>query len=104
MSSYVDSSAGATEHCEQMANVHVDLADRYNHIASLVNRKLWHQLTVDILNFVSEGDAHANLRETPEGTNSFFALYQQVVLAVHKKIKSSQFGTHCQCRGNLSVQ
>mmetsp|Transcript_2643 Transcript_2643/g.3854 ORF Transcript_2643/g.3854 Transcript_2643/m.3854 type:complete len:414 (+) Transcript_2643:137-1378(+) len=86
MSSYVDTSAGATEHCEQMANVHVDLADRYNHIASLVNQKLWHQLTVDILNFVSEGDAHKNLRETPEGTNSFFALYQQVVLAVDKKL------------------
>mmetsp|Transcript_23420 Transcript_23420/g.32831 ORF Transcript_23420/g.32831 Transcript_23420/m.32831 type:complete len:416 (+) Transcript_23420:155-1402(+) len=86
MSSYVDSSAGATEHCEQMANVHADLADRYTHFASLVNQKLWHQLTMDILSFVSEGNAHQNLRETPEGTNSFFALYQNVVLAVDKKL------------------
>jgi len=84
MSDFVEVTAGASDHCERMASLHADLAERYNRIASLCSEKLWHQLTVEVLDFVS--DPENNLRETSEGTNSFLALYDKVVLSVDKKL------------------
>jgi 26S proteasome regulatory subunit N9 len=83
MSSYVDASNSAVEHCETMANLHADLAEVYHEIAEQCRQKLWHQLTVTILPFLSDSK---NLRTTSEGTNSFLALYDKVVTTVEKKL------------------
>lgn len=85
MSSYVDATSGAAEHCEAMSSLHADLADTYQNIAQLCRQKLWHQLTLTVLPFVS---TPSNLRTTSEGTNSFLALYDKVVLCVDKKLNS----------------
>lgn len=85
MSSYVDATSGAIEHCETMANLHVDLAETYNKIADLCRQKLWHQLTLTIIPFVYDS---SNLRTTSEGTNSFLALYDKVITTVEKKLNS----------------
>mmetsp|Transcript_40155 Transcript_40155/g.45702 ORF Transcript_40155/g.45702 Transcript_40155/m.45702 type:complete len:407 (-) Transcript_40155:119-1339(-) len=85
MSSYVDATSGAVEHCEAMAALHADLAETYNKVANLCRQKLWHQLTLTILPFVSNP---ANLRTTSEGINSFLALYDKVVTTVDKKLNS----------------
>jgi len=83
MSTYVDATSGATEHCESMAKLYPDLADDYNEIASLVSSKLWHQLTLKLLELVEEPK---NFRTTDEGTSSFLALYDKVVQSVDKKL------------------
>ena len=83
MSMYIDATSGAVEHCETMANLHPELAEKYQLIASHCRSKLWHQLTLTIQTFVDSSD---NLRTTTEGTNSFLALYDKVVLSVDKKI------------------
>lgn len=83
MSTYVDATSGAVEHCEAMAKLNTDLADDYNEISSLVENKLWHQLTLKVLDFL-ENPKH--YRTTPEGTSSFLALYDKVVLCVAKKL------------------
>jgi 26S proteasome regulatory subunit N9 len=85
MSTYVDATSGAVEHCETMANLHADLAESYKQMANLCRQKLWHQLTLTILPFVSDA---SNLRTTPEGTNSFLALYDKVVGCVDKKLNA----------------
>jgi 26S proteasome regulatory subunit N9 len=83
MSTYVDATSGAVEHCEAMALLHADLAEDYEEIARLVNSKLWHQLTVKILAFLEEPK---NYRTTVEGTSTFLALYNKVVQSVDKKL------------------
>jgi 26S proteasome regulatory subunit N9 len=83
MSTYVDATSGAVEHCEAMASLHADLAEDYQEIARLVNSKLWHQLTVKILAFLEEPK---NYRTTAEGTSTFLALHDKVVQSVDKKL------------------
>ena len=85
MSSYVDATSSAVEHCETMANLHADLLETYQTIADLCRRKLWHQLTLTILPFLSDIN---NLRTTVEGTNSFLALYDKVIMTVEKKLNA----------------
>lgn len=85
MSSYVDATSGAVEHCETMANLHADLAEFYGKVADFCRQKLWHQLTIAVLPFVSDPK---NLRTTPEGNNSFLGLYDKVVTTVEKKLNS----------------
>mmetsp|Transcript_84 Transcript_84/g.112 ORF Transcript_84/g.112 Transcript_84/m.112 type:complete len:407 (+) Transcript_84:106-1326(+) len=85
MSSYVDATSGTVDHCEAMANLHADLAETYKKIADLCRQKLWHQLTLTIIPFVSDS---SNLRITSEGTNSFLALYDKVITTVEKKLNS----------------
>ncbi|MEM7366559.1 MAG: hypothetical protein AAF525_21295, partial [Pseudomonadota bacterium] len=80
-STYVDATSGATEHCEAMSKLHPDLADDYNEIASLVSSKLWHQLTMKLLEFLQNAK---NERTMEDGTSSFLALYDKVVLSTHK--------------------
>uniref|UniRef100_A0A6U3XGS4 PCI domain-containing protein n=1 Tax=Ditylum brightwellii TaxID=49249 RepID=A0A6U3XGS4_9STRA len=84
MASYVDTSAAALEHLEQMSTLHPDLSDAYTNLSNLFNRKLWHQLTISILSFVSTPTE--TLRTTAEGTNSYLALFDRVVLAADKKL------------------
>lgn len=83
-SSYVDTTTSAIEHCETMSSLHPDLSSQYNSISDLFSRKLWHQLTMTILEFVSTPTT--TLRLTPSGGNSYLSLYDRVVLACDKKL------------------
>ena len=84
MSSFVEATASAQDHCEAMAAHCPDLADRYGALADLLQKKLYHQLTVAVLDFVST--PAATHRTAPDGTSSYLALYDKVVLAVDKKL------------------
>jgi hypothetical protein len=68
-----------------MANLHADLAETYQTIADLCRQKLWHQLTLTVLPFLSD---MSNLRTTSEGSNSFLALYDKVITTVEKKLNT----------------
>ena len=86
-SSHADTTNAALEHLETMANFHPDLAAEYKQIADLFTLKLWHQLTVALLSFVGCATEKKNtLRETPDGTSSYLALYDRVVLACDSKL------------------
>eukprot|EP00592_Proboscia_alata_P004113 CAMPEP_0194366798 /NCGR_PEP_ID=MMETSP0174-20130528/14879_1 /TAXON_ID=216777 /ORGANISM="Proboscia alata, Strain PI-D3" /LENGTH=427 /DNA_ID=CAMNT_0039142225 /DNA_START=86 /DNA_END=1369 /DNA_ORIENTATION=- len=96
-SSYADMTTAATEHLDTMASLHPDLAEDYKSISQLFSSKLWHQLTVEVLDFVStpvddENNPAAtesnftNLRTTSDGSNSYLALYDRVVLACDAKL------------------
>lgn len=84
MSTFTDPTAAAQEHCEVMANHAPDLAEQYQSIATLLQKKLYHQLTVAVLEFVSAPDR--TLRTTPDGSSSYLALYDKVVLSVDKRL------------------
>jgi len=71
------------EHCESMSGLHPDLATNYNRISSLYTSKLWHQVTLAVLEFMS---TPSTLRSTAEGGNSYLALYDQIILPVDKKL------------------
>lgn len=96
MSTYVDATSGSTEHCQTMAVQFPDLAENYyNKIESYCQQKLWHQLTMIILDFVSEDNKSTTLRPIVAGgddndgannKNTFLALYSNVVLTVSGKI------------------
>ncbi|CAM9658531.1 unnamed protein product [Ectocarpus sp. 8 AP-2014] len=42
------------DYIEQQALQYPDMADKYNKLGDLFSRKLWHQLTVALLEFVSD--------------------------------------------------
>lgn len=91
MSTYVDATSNSVEHCQAMAEQFPDLAENYyKKIESYCQQKLWHQLTMIILEFVSEENTSATLRPVSNGgddcKNTFLALYSNVVLAVSGKI------------------
>ncbi|KAG7366268.1 PCI domain containing protein [Nitzschia inconspicua] len=83
MSSYVDATSGVVEHCQAMAAQFPDLEEQYSKIASYCQNKLWHQLTLAVLDFVSQPSA---FKPTPADKNTYWALCQNVVLVVDKKI------------------
>ena len=86
MSSYVDMTAGAVDHLETMASQHPDLAtDYYTPMATFCRSKLWHQLTVKVTDFVT---SPKTVRSTTDGTHSYLALYDKVVLAVATKLNA----------------
>ena len=74
----------ALEHLEAMATLHPDLSEQYNNLVGLYQRKLWHQLTVGTLEFVSHPTS--TLRTTAEGINSYLALFDKVILPIDKKL------------------
>ena len=80
----VDITVVALEHLESMLNLHPDLSDAYSNLVSLYQRKLWHQLTMSTLEFVS--NPSKTLRTTSEGTNSYLALFDKVLLPIDKKL------------------
>ena len=92
MSSYVDATSGSVEYCNAMAVQFPDLADNYyNKIASYCEQKLWHQLTLLILDFVSDDRKSTTLRPVANAggdsdKNTFLGLYSKIVLSVSKKI------------------
>ena len=74
----------AIEHLESMSTLHPDLSEQYQNLVSLYQRKLWHQLTMSTLEFVSSPSS--TLRTTSEGTNSYLALFDKVILPIDKKL------------------
>ena len=85
MSSFVDATSGAVEHCQSMAQQFPDLAEEYyNKISSCCTQKLWHQLTLTILELFSQ--PNTTLRSTLDGGNSYLALYDKVVLSIDSKL------------------
>eukprot|EP00578_Thalassiosira_sp_NH16_P029114 CAMPEP_0181103504 /NCGR_PEP_ID=MMETSP1071-20121207/14900_1 /TAXON_ID=35127 /ORGANISM="Thalassiosira sp., Strain NH16" /LENGTH=404 /DNA_ID=CAMNT_0023186581 /DNA_START=120 /DNA_END=1334 /DNA_ORIENTATION=- len=80
----VDITTAALEHLESMSTLHPDLSEQYQHLVGLYQRKLWHQLTMGTLEFVSTPSS--TLRTTAEGTNSYLALFDKVILPVDKKL------------------
>jgi len=74
----------AVEHLESMSTLHPDLSESYQNLVSLYQRKLWHQLMVSTLEFVSVPSA--TLRTTAEGTNSYLALFDKVIFPIDKKL------------------
>jgi len=91
MNTYVDATSKSVEHCQAMAEQYPDLAEKYyQKIESYCQQKLWHQLTMIILEFVSEENKSATLRPVSntgdDCKNTFLALYSKVVLAVSGKI------------------
>jgi 26S proteasome regulatory subunit N9 len=87
MSSYADPTRGAVDHCQTMAEQFPDLAEQYyQKIAHYCQDKLWHQLTMLLLEFVDDDSKAQTLRPLSDSKNTFLALYQKVVSAVDKKI------------------
>mmetsp|Transcript_26862 Transcript_26862/g.57125 ORF Transcript_26862/g.57125 Transcript_26862/m.57125 type:complete len:419 (-) Transcript_26862:183-1439(-) len=80
----VDITAVALEHLEAMSTLHPDLSEPYQNLVGLYQRKLWHQLTSSTLEFVS--NPSSTLRTTAEGTNSYLALFDKVMLPIDKKL------------------
>lgn len=88
MSSYVDATSGPVEYCRAMAAQFPDLAENYySKIESYCQQKLWHQLTLLILDFVSDDSKSTTLRPvTNDSKNTYLGLYSQVILAVASKM------------------
>ncbi|KAL3923799.1 MAG: hypothetical protein SGILL_001439 [Bacillariaceae sp.] len=88
MSSFVDAMQGSVEHCQAMAGQFPDLAEPYyQKIATYCQEKLWHQLTMILLEMVDDENKGTTLRPlSGADKNTFLALYQKVVSAVDKKI------------------
>lgn len=88
MSSYVDATSGPVEYCRAMAVQFPDLAENYySKIESYCQQKLWHQLTLLILDFVSDDSKSTTLRPvTNDSKNTYIGLYSQVVSAVASKM------------------
>mmetsp|Transcript_15658 Transcript_15658/g.43905 ORF Transcript_15658/g.43905 Transcript_15658/m.43905 type:complete len:432 (-) Transcript_15658:141-1436(-) len=85
MSSYVDPTSGSVVHCEAMANEFPDLAETYyEKIAQYCQQKLWHQLTLLLLEFLNNKDATL---KTTGSSNTFIQLYEDVVQAVSSKLQ-----------------
>ena len=82
--STADITTAALEHLESMSTLHPDLSDPYQNLVSLYQRKLWHQLTISTFDFVS--NPTTTLRTTAEGTNSYLALFDKVILPIDKKL------------------
>lgn len=89
MSSYVNAFAGSVDYCSAMATQFPDLAENYYiKIESYCNQKLWHQLTMLVMDFVSDEAKATTLRPTGDGENknTFLGLYSKVILVVASKI------------------
>lgn len=82
--SSADITTTALEHLESMSTLHPDLSEPYQNFVSLYQRKLWHQLTMSTLEFVA--NPSATLRTTVDGTNSYLALFDKVILPIDKKL------------------
>jgi len=91
MSSYVDATSGSVDYCKAMVGQFPDLAENYfDKIESYCQQKLWHQLTLIILDFVSEEQKSSTLRPVAnageDSKNTFLGVYSKVVLSVAGKI------------------
>jgi len=88
MSTYVDQTSGSVAHCEAMAGTFPELAGPYyEKMASYCQQKLWHQLTLVVLEFVNA--PQTTLKATPSlpnHKNTFVALYQEIVMVFSTKL------------------
>jgi 26S proteasome regulatory subunit N9 len=85
MATYVDATAGAVVHCEAMAAQFPYLEEHYyGKIAFFCQEKLWHQLTLCVLEFVDQ--KATTFKVTSDDKNTLWALYHNVVLAIEKKL------------------
>jgi len=76
MSSYVDRTAAAAEYLESAAQAHPEHAELYNKVRQFLGDKLWHQLTVTVLELLED-----------KSRGQYFAeIYDKVVLAVDSKL------------------
>jgi len=85
----------ALENLESMSTLHPDLSEPYQNLVSLYQRKLWHQLTMSIFEFVSTPST--TLRTTSEGTNSYLALFDKVILPIDKKLNQLTLARIASC-------
>ena len=89
-SSYVDATSGSVDHCHFMGKEYPELAEPYyDKIALYCQQKLWHQLTLLILDFMSTNNKSKTLKslsKDPSEKNTFYALYVHVVQTVYKKL------------------
>ena len=85
----------ALEHMDSMSTLHPDLSEPYQNLVSLYQRKLWHQLTMSIFEFVSTPST--TLRTTSEGTNSYLALFDKVILPIDKKLNQLTLARIASC-------
>jgi 26S proteasome regulatory subunit N9 len=86
MSAFVD----AAEHCEAMSQEFSDLSETYDNINTYFQQKLWHQLTLLVLEFLSK--PKTNQRACSKDKNTFWALYNNVVLTIANKLDSLAVG------------
>ena len=91
----VDIIAAALEHLESMSTLHSDLAEPYQNLVTLYQRKLWHQLTMSALELVS--NPTLTLRTTAEGTNTYLALFDKVILPIDKKLNQLTLARIASC-------
>lgn len=82
--SAADIATAAIDHLESMSTLQPDLSEQYQNLIDLYQKKLWHQLTMSTLEFVSLQST--TLRTTAEGINSYHALFEKVILPIDKKI------------------
>lgn len=87
---YMDRTASAVDHCESVANENSGvIADAYRKLAEFLQAKLWHQLTIQVLDILSKPAVYAAAQlpnDYTSGTHSFLALYDKVVLPVDVKL------------------
>jgi 26S proteasome regulatory subunit N9 len=90
MSTFVDPTSGLVEYCQTMAGTFTDLAEPYyDKMISYCQSKLWHQLTLLVLEFFA---AKNTLRvvDATDGSNTpsntFLGVYNNIVLKVAAKL------------------
>ena len=87
---FVDATSGSVEHCNEMSKLFPELSEKYyDKIATYCQQKLWHQLTLLILDFMSNTNKSTTLKplpSSPDLKNTYFALYTKVVLIVQNKL------------------
>lgn len=82
MSTYVDPTAAAVEHCESMAQQHPNQAETWNAIGQYCREKLWHQLTLTVLEFMNA----TNDDGTTQNGSHFGPLYHTVIQPIASKL------------------
>jgi 26S proteasome regulatory subunit N9 len=90
MSTFVDPTSGLVEYCQTMAGTFTDMAEPYyDKMASYCQSKLWHQLTLLVLEFFA---AKNTLRvvdadeTSSSSSNTFLGVYNHIVLKVAAKL------------------
>jgi len=84
MSAYVDPMIASVDHCNAMASQFPDLADKYyNVFANCCQQKLWHQLTLTMMEFYNSDNTN---RPIPEGGSTYLTLYEKLVQSVAGKL------------------
>eukprot|EP00934_Nitzschia_sp_Nitz4_P006028 Nitzschia sp. Nitz4//scaffold183_size43938//11650//12912//NITZ4_007266-RA/size43938-processed-gene-0.13-mRNA-1//-1//CDS//3329539602//6018//frame0 len=96
MNSFVDQTSGAVEHCQDMESQFPDLASFYSNMSSHLQQKLWHQLTLvllDVLDQPSTLRAYSGSDDSGSSLkNTYVALYRKVVEPVAGKLNLLALG------------